>query len=125
MAARAYRVVSAALTPALRKLDERVLNALSGDYGLRARRVAQLVHGRHTYACDRCDGARLERRPTKWEARHAMACYARLENWERCAGLKLPVLVTTPEQARDVWQILRGLECVGRACQAGGWWRRT
>lgn len=116
-------MVTGALLPRLRPLDEKVLAALSREHGLRASRVAQLVHGQHAYACDRCDGARRPRNPTKFEARSATVCFTRLGDGERCAGLRIPVLVTTPEQAREVREILRGLECIGRAVQAGGWFR--
>lgn len=30
----------------------------------------------------------------------------------------------SPEDVRTVREVLRGLECVGRAEQRGGWWRR-
>lgn len=115
------------LTPSLRPLDERVLAELRPDRGRRAITVAKVLHGAPGYRCEDCGhvtrvGGISERKRAGWEQRNAMRC----PEWaDGCGGRERPVLLVTDEQAREARQVLRGLECVGRAYQAGGWWRRT
>lgn len=125
------------LTPGLEPLDEKVWAALRPDVGQRASRVAQLVHGSPRYRCDKCgdeSSARTApaRDPLGWEARKPMRCIRLVRpRTDRHAaqwcvtGLRMPVLVTTPEQRQEVREVLRGLERVGKAYQASGWWRRA
>jgi hypothetical protein len=117
------------LTPSLRPLDERVLGALT-DRGQRADTIAALLFGEPYWECERCGKTERERMwgggREKWltrrQRRHCMDC------WDRSAplieaALLHPLLIASPQDTTMVWQILRGLECVGRARQAGGWWR--
>lgn len=122
------------LAPTLATLDERVLASLARGIGRRPRRVAELVHGCPAWRCDTCgDEERAgngtpAKDPARWEARPPGRCWrlVTLEPRVFCeAGVRRPVLYVTPEQAREVREILRGLERVGRARQAGGWWRRA
>jgi len=122
------------LTPTLRPLDVKVRDALRRDVGRRAVRVAQLVHGAPAYRCDTCGdeeraGHAPARDPLRWEARPPGRCWRRttpdgFEPRAYCeSGRRRPVLRVTPEQVREIREVLRGLERVGQVRQAGGWWR--
>jgi hypothetical protein len=129
---------TAPLAPGLQPLDRRILDALARDRGRRSDRVAQLVYGATAYRCDACGytervvSRRTVHKPLRWESGAPMRCLRvvayRTDGvpavW--CIdGRRRPVLVTTPEQRREVREVLRGLERIGRAYQAGGWWRRA
>lgn len=120
-----------ALAPRLRPLDERVLGALTAWLGQRADRVTQLVHGVPAWRCDTCGhqesvGHHPPRDPIAWEANRPRRCLHVHSTAAWCdTGRMLPVLVVTKGQVAEVREVLRGLERVGLAYQAGGWWRRV
>lgn len=120
-----------ALAPRLRPLDEQVLGWLDTWRGRRAIRVAEFVYGCPAWRCDRCQTFTLEvhrpaRDPLRWLAARRSRCYASLPGGGWCDyGWRRPVLFVTNEQVAEVREVLRGLERVGLAYQAGGWWRRV
>lgn len=124
-------LTTAALVPGLRSLDEQILDALDRDSGRRAADVAARAVGAPYWRCTACARevpvSDHMRRP--WKAGEAIQCIVCLEaaGWRSdLAGQTLrPFRFTTPEQRREVREILRGLERVGRAGQRGGWWRRA
>jgi hypothetical protein len=118
----------ASLTPRLTPFDESVLIVLPTVRGLRAERVADLVLGAPCHRCASCGritpvGGISARRRRTWETPRWMTSCA---TWAGgCGGTEHPVLIATPEQRREVREVLRGLERIGAAYQAGGWWRRA
>jgi len=131
---------TAARIPALLALDQRVLDALAVDRGRRGDRVAQLVHGAPGWRCTSCNREvlvedRLRRAWGKGEPIRCLVCLDRAQRDARAVGGWLsfvdmprtlyPVLSTTPEQRREIREVLRGLERVDQAQQTGGWWRRV
>lgn len=117
----------AVLTPRLAALDEKVLAALATGRGQRSERVAAIVCGKPSYRCDGCGkvtkvGGVSVRRRAVWEQSGNSRC----AKWAGgCGGVEQPVLMATAEEVREVREILRGLERIGLARQAGGWWRRA
>jgi hypothetical protein len=120
------------LTPRLAPLDEKVLAALD-DGPVRAGTVAALLFGEPYWECERCDHAEPDR---MWSGgRRAWLKRRRAHICEKCwppesiraedAALMLPLLIASPEDTRTVREVLRGLERIGAAYQAGGWWRRA
>lgn len=93
--------MSAALSPKLTRLDERVLDALRTGRAMRAREIINSIYGHHRV------------RNPDWD-------------WDDLAGR--PYWVNEPaatgEQAQEVREILEGLAHLGhvRKCR-GGWWR--
>ena len=119
--------VVTALAPKLTRLDERVLAALDPDRGCRESAVAKALYGRPAYRCEDCDkvtrvgGIAPGARPN-WEQRHPLRC----PEWaDGCGGTERPVLLVIDDDARQVHEVLRGLERVGLASCRGGWWRRV
>lgn len=115
--------MSAAPLPRLAPLDERVLAALTTSRGKRAARVAAVLLGTPAYRCRDCGasvrvGQVSAAKRARWEERGSLPCH-------ECGGREIPVLRATPEQRREVREILRGLEHIGLASCRGGWWRRA
>lgn len=115
------------LTPALAPLDERVLATLSTHAGRRASRVAELVHGEPAWRCNSCGTVEPAGRPltdrqrAKWEQGRPRRCLRPVPGGGWCEhGRVIPILRTTVGERREVREVLRGLECVGKARQRGG-----
>lgn len=123
--------MSDTLTPNLKPLDERVLAVLPArgrEKGLRAARVAAVIFGDGWLECVRCgatESAQLRSR-VRWEALEPVGCLAcmRVEVYPWHDQMRR-FLRASPEDVQTVREILRGLERVGKAYQAGGWWRRV
>lgn len=117
----------AVLTPALTALDERVLALLSTDVARRARQLAKTIYGHPAVRCEACGrqsmvGGVSERARKTWEQRAPSRCAP----WgDGCGGRERALLIITDEHAREIREILRGLERVGKARQRGGWWRAS
>jgi hypothetical protein len=121
----------ASLAPRLTRFDESVLSVLSVVRGMRAERVASLAVGTPSWRCDECRReVPADQHGATWRAWRrgetigCAACRARAGRRDDSRTL-WPVRVTTPEQRREVREVLRGLERVGAVSQAGGWWRRA
>jgi hypothetical protein len=116
------------LSPTLTALDWRILAVLTPGIALRAARVAQLVHGSALWRCDHCANvfhpSRHPRDLAHWHP-EPFRCYCPVNGTGEppCDGMYRPVLATTPEQRREVREILRGLELIGAATTRKGWWR--
>lgn len=112
--------------PALTPFDERVLALLSSDVGRRALALAKPIYGCPALRCEGCGrqtvvGDVSPRARRTWEQRAPSQCAP----WAGgCGGSERAVLLVSDEHARELREILRGLECVGKARQRGGWWRR-
>ena len=121
----------AVLTPRLRPLDEKVLAALD-DGPVRAGTVAALLFGEPHWECERCGDTsrdpawhggrrRWLKQRTRW---FCVKCWDKDTGWDG-AALRHPLLIASSEDTRMVREVLRGLECLGLARVAGGWWRRA
>jgi hypothetical protein len=119
-----------ALTPRLSSFDSQVLAALDTGRGQRASHVAGRVAGDRRWLCAVCGRVTVcqEHHKRLWNTDARISCLSCLERggWrpDKAATMR-PIRHVTDEQAREVREVLRGLERVGKAVQAGGWWRRA
>lgn len=121
----------ASLAPRLTRFDESILSVLSAVRGMRAERVAALALGTPSWRCEECEReVPAEQHGATWcawrrgEMIGCSACGASAGRRDDSRTLR-PVRVASPEQRREVREVLRGLERVGAVVQAGGWWRRS
>lgn len=123
--------MATSLTPRLAKLDERVLAVLD-DGPLRAGTVAALLFGEPYWECERCGDTNHDGLwsggPRRWLNQRRRwrcgKCWDQSTGWDG-AAMRHPLLIASPQDTRMVREVLRGLECLGHARQAGGWWRRA
>lgn len=124
--------MTTALLPRLAPLDERVLGALTTTRGQREGSVAALLFGAPHWECERCGHTTRSDwggHPPAWLQRKSRPicreCHPSWSTMPEDVALMHPLLIASPGDTQTVRQVLRGLEAVGLARCAGGWWRRA
>ena len=117
------------LAPRLTALDRKVLDALD-ERSRRVTRVAAVAFGKPALRCDTCGHFSLwshlpARDPARWEARGPRRCGVSLPGGWCEHGRQHPMLFASPDEEREVREVLRGLEACGYAVCRNGWWQRV